>query len=188
MLTENDRAGVESDSSSDGVTPLTVPPESGGINLGALHRLVVPEENIDDIGGGEDLDFSQSKRATIRRPGEQKWFALNAGYWMRTRLVEVDNPAREYGVDWHCVKDPVARSLIRGYLRDVMAVPCYLLKARVWTIWIVRIGEHKWWFEVEPLFRKAPEFYKDYAFRVKSGGVPEELNGRRKPLWVSGFA
>ena len=49
-----------------------------------------------------------------------------------------------------------------------MVVPCYFLQAKVWTIWIVRVGDHKWWFEVEPLFRQTPEFYKDYAFRVLS--------------------
>lgn len=90
------------------------------------------------------------------------------GYWMQTRLVEVASSSSDWGTDWHWVKDPAARSAIRGYLRDVVVLPCFLLQAKVWSIWIIKVGDHKWWFEVEQLFRQTPEFYKDYAFRVIS--------------------
>ena len=65
MSTVNDRIRVDNDSSdSDGITPLTVPPDRCKmmvmrmINLGALHQLVVPTEDLglDDVG--EDLDFA----------------------------------------------------------------------------------------------------------------------------------
>ena len=128
----------------------------------------MPEEDLSLDAGGEDLDFSQTMLAVVRRPRVQKWFALINGYWMQTRLVEVDSPSSEFGTDWYCVTDPAARGLIRGYLREVMVVPCYLLQAKIWTIWIIKVGDHKWWFEVEPLFRQTPEFYKDYACRVIS--------------------
>lgn len=128
----------------------------------------MPEEDLSLDAGGEDLDFSQSMLAVVRRPQEQKWFALVHGYWMQTRLVEVANPTIEYGVDWHWATEPAVRSALRSYLRDVLVAPCFLLQAKVWTIWIIKVGDHKWWFEVEPLFRQTPEFYKDYAFRVLS--------------------
>ena len=170
MSTVNDQVRIDSDSGGDGVSPLTVPPEDGDrrINLGALHQLVVPEEDLSLDAGGEDLDFSESMLAVVRRPQEQKWFALMDGYWMQTRLVEVADPTSEYGVHWHWTTDPATRSALRGYLRDVMVVPCYLLQAKVWSIWVIRVGDHRWWFEVEPLFRQTPEFYQNYAFRVIS--------------------
>lgn len=73
MNAVSDQVRIEDDSSGEGIQPLTVPPENdggGGINLGALHQLVVPEEDLSLDAGGEDLDFGQSMLAVVRRPQE----------------------------------------------------------------------------------------------------------------------
>ena len=136
--------------------PLTVPPDDGGgrINLGALHRLVVPEEKIDPFDVGEDLDFSQDVLAVVRRPEKQRWFAILDHYWLETRLLEVASPTTQYGIDWYCVTDKAAKSALRAYIKDVVVLPCYLFEAKVWSIWVIKVGDTKWWTEVEPLFRK----------------------------------
>lgn len=170
MNTENDRAEVGSDGGEgEGrlARPLTVPSEDdvGGINLGLLRRLVVPAEDLDLDDGGMDLDFAQQMLAVVRRPDPQRWFALINGYWMTTRLLPVASKTSEFGTDWYFV-DPAARSTIRQYLKGVMVCPCFLVHARVWSIWIIPISSTKWWSGVEPLFRQGPEFYAENVFRV----------------------
>src|SRR5271166_5245252 len=140
----------------------------GGINLGALHQLVVPAEDLGLDAGGEDLDFSAQMIPNMGRPDSQRWFALIKGYWMSTRLLPVASKTSEFGVDWYCVLDPAARSLVRNYMRDVMILPCYLVHTRVWTIWIIPVNATKSYTGVEPLFRLSTEFYTENVFRVLS--------------------
>lgn len=155
--------------------PEAVPQEDGGmINLGALHRLVVPEQDLGLDAGGEDLDFSQQMLAVVRRPDSQRWFALIKDYWMQTRLLPVASKTSEYGTDWYCVLDPQARAAVRSYMSDVMVVPCFLVHAKVWTIWVVPVNTTKWYGSVEPLFRQTPELYTNCVFRV----LAERSHGR----------
>ena len=173
MSTVFDRAGIETDNVGErlpdesGVRPLTVPPEDGGgrINLGAMRQLVVPAEDLDLHDGGQDLDFSAQMLATIGKLNRQWWFALTQNYWMSTRMVEVNNKMGGYGSNWYWV-NPAIRHAIRDYVKDVMIIPCYLLQARVWNIWIVSVNSTQWWRSVEPLFRQPAEFYAESALRV----------------------
>lgn len=169
MSMVNDQVQIKNDSSDgEGIQSLTVPPDDygRGINLGALHQLVVPEEDLGLDAGGEDLDFSQQMLALVRRPDPQRWFALVEGYWMPTRLLAVASSTSEFGTDWYCVMDPAAKSAVRQYLKDVLVVPCYLVHAKVWTIWIIPVSPTKWYGSVEPLFRQDPELYTSCVFRV----------------------
>jgi len=182
MSTVNDQVKIDSDSSIDGEgagPPIVSDDHGGGVNLGARHpfygggvdlgsllQLVVPAEDLGLDATGEDLDFSQQMLAIVRRPDPQRWFALIKGYWMSTRLLAVASKTSEFGTDWYCVADPAAKAAIRQYMKDVMVVPCYLVHARVWTVWLIPVSATKWYGSVEPLFRLAPEFYTENVFRV----------------------
>ena len=145
----------------------------GGSIFGAFRRLVVPEEKIDPFDVGEDLGLRQDDARCRARPEKQRWFAILDHYWLETRLLEVASPTSQYGTDWYYVVDKAAKSALRPYIKDVVVLPCYLFEAKVWSIWVVKVGDTKWWSEVEPLFRKTPEFYRDYAFRV----ISDRANG-----------
>lgn len=170
----------------DGDLPLTVPPGGieppadgdvvnprarhpfygGGIDLKAFHQLIVPQEDLGLDAGGDDLDFSQQMLAVVRRPDPQRWFALVKDYWMSTRLLAVASKTSEFATDWYCLTDPVAKAAVRQYLKDVLIVPCFLVHAKVWTIWIIPVSATKWYGSVEPLFRQPTEFYTENVFRV----------------------
>ena len=129
------------------------------MKVGSLRQLVVPAEDLGLDVGGEDLDFSAQMLATIGKLNRQWWFALIQNYWMSTRMVEVSKMSK-YGGDWYWV-NPAIRHAIRAYVKDVMIIPCYLLQARVWNLWIVSVNSTQWWKSAEPLFRQAPEFYAE---------------------------
>ena len=141
MSTVNDQVRIEDDSSGEGTQP--IPPEDGGgIDLGLLRRLIVPEENLDLDDSGQDLDFAQQMLAVVRRPDPQRWFALVDHFWMTTRLLPVASKTSEFGLDWFYV-DKTVRAPIQQYLKGVMVCPCFLVHARVWSIWVIPISSTK---------------------------------------------
>lgn len=149
--------------------PDPLPPQGGGepqIKPGGLYKLIVPEEDLDLDPVGQDLDFSGQMLATVRRPDPQRWFAIIKRYWLTAYLLPVASTTSEFAVNWYYVSDEAARHALRASLKGCMVLPCYLMHARVWTVWVIPISTTKWWNGVEPLFRQEPGFYDTNVFRV----------------------
>ena len=86
------------------IVPPEAPPEGGGINLGGFHRLRVPAENIDAGSTAEDLDFSASMIATVRKPDKAEWFGIQHGLYKHTRLLPTKPAAGGMETIWYYVQ------------------------------------------------------------------------------------